>query len=813
MPEAPQPPTPNAQQTDYAAIRLFFVDEKTDQPLVGLVVRIFLDTPRAADSQGQPASPGNQRQLLATHQTDQIGYVSIKFDRSSVSANSHLVVTHGIVRGDALVLNVRDLLAGNDTYTIQVATSEPPPIVPHLGLPAIVSPDIKDLSVSPGSIGYIPHLSLGSGLCGQLTPTTMGVRRFEAFHILPGDICQPTLLNCPGVTKFVGGTMLEYEIAWHPVGTALGDLLNTLTLAPCEQINVAILDWMRREIASQTEAVDIQQQSFQEMNHDRLIVETMQSAIKNKSSAWSIGGTLSAGVSIPLTKNVKLDLTSAFGGGYSNVSQTTNIALNTTNQLTEHITQAASYVASQRSTVVFQAVASEQQTYQTRTVRNHNHCHTLTLMYYQINKNYKVVMDYKGKRDVILIKYDNADFDAKRAYCNAELLKDALLDRSLLSCFDELADALFCCDLKPVVTPPPPGEKLLMNSLRLTVDVRDIQGLIGGLSITLMSSAHGLLFTQSIGSVNNTSILWTSGIHSHLFSVSPPIDPSIVDEVQIILVGSNPFNLNSPPPAPPTAILNKIDIDYKVTGQNNWLSLFSLQTGTTISHFWNTPVKPALPTQPQTTTPSPATAENECVTKSCCIQKLLGHLNCHKRYYNSILWLTEDPNERIVRWSCCLKDEGPFSLISLIENDPIAVNGDFVVFPVAGSQLVDDPSVLPISRLVTMPTPGVYAEGILGQCDTCEKIDPDRFWDWKDSPCPDNAPEVSSPASHQPGVKPEDLKADAISNVISLSNVPGAPDSVFKDLLSSLISKADSGSAEAKELLNNLLQKLLEKIK
>jgi len=186
---------------------------------------------------------------------------------------------------------------------------------------------------------------------------------------------------------------------------------------------------------------------------------------------------------------------------------------------------------------------------------------------------------------------------------------------------------------------------------------------------------------------------------------------------------------------------------------------------------------------------------------------LLGHLNCHKRYYNSILWLNEDPNERVTRWSCCVADE-PFSLIAQIENDPITLYGDYLVFPAAGSQLVDNPSVLPVSKLVTMPTPGVFAEGILGQCDTCEKIDPHRFWNWKDSPCPDNAPPVSPPPTPQTGVNPGDFKTDAISNLITFSNIPGAPDSIIKDLISALVSKADAGSAEAKDLLDKLLDSL-----
>lgn len=785
MPKANQSLNSDGRDTAPGAVRIFFADEKTGHPVAGLLVSFFSDTPRATSS-SPTASSRNQRQQLASLQTDSAGYVSFKFDRASLAANSHLVVTYGAGRGDALVLNVADLLAGPDTHTIHLDASAQPPTVPHLGLPSVLSPDVQDLAVSPASIGLIPHLSTGSGLCGQLAPTVMGVRRFGAFHILPDDICHPTIVNCAGNTQFVHGTMLEYEITWNPVGTALGELLNTITLAPCEQVNVAVADWMRREMASQTQATDVQQQSFQEMTHDRLILETMQSTVKNKSIAGAVGGSRSSGLSFPLKDGAKLDLTSSFAGGFSGSAQTQNIAINTTNQLSEHITQAASFVASQRSTIVFQATASEQQTYQTRTVRNHNHCHTLTLVYYQINRNYLVETDYKGKRDVILVKYDNADFDAQRAYCSAEVLKEALLDQSLLPCFDELADALFCCDKKPV------GKDVLMDSLTITLKVADfalnppsgislilatINGQVNLPPISMQGIQVGATFTQTV-------------------NLPGPIDPKTITSVVAFFTYN--FSIHS-------FAVSSIDITYHAVSYNTPLSLYSSQALTSVGSFLDMPAKAELP--PITT------GANPCVDESCCVQKLLGHLNCHKRYYNNLLWLSEDPNERIMRWSCCLKDEGPFSLISQIENDPITIYGDFVVFPAAGSQLVDDSSVLPVFKLVTMPTPGVYSEGILGQCDTCERIDPNRFWNWKDSPCPDNAPAVASPPNPQADVKPGDLKTDAISNLITFSSVPDAPDSVLKDLLSSLVSKADSGSAEAKELLNNLLQKLLEKVK
>lgn len=803
MPEANKSLSSDTRSTNQGAFRLFFIDKESRQPVTGLVINIFLDSPGAADSKRQPASFENSGQLLATLQTDQAGYVSGKFDRSSVAANSHLVVTHAGKSGNALVLKVDDLLNGNDIYTIQIDASDYVGLTTHLGLPSIMSPDAKDLKISPGSIGHVPHLAPRGSLCSQLMPTTMSVRRFEAF-VIKADICHPITVNCGNEIQMVRGTMLEYEIAWNPMGTALGDLLNTITLAPCEQVNIAIADWQRREIASQSQAIDIQQQSFQEINHDRLIVETMQSSISNKGSSWSVAGSLGLGRSssagatfsgsgLGLNLSHKLDLTAAFGGGYAKSKSVQNLALNTTSQLSEHISQAASSVYSQRSTLVFQATASEHQTYQTRTLRNNNHCHALTFMYYQVNRNYEVVTDFKGEREVVLVKFDNSDFDANRAYCNAELLKAALLDQSLINCFDELADALFCCELTPVS--PPTGQKLLMDSLTLTVKPREVGG-FWGITIVL-HSATGQQPLAWIGPTSPNPHWMPGGVHTQTFNLQTHIDPAQVAWIEIQIISGTAV--------PASVLLNEIKITYHAVGDGDFI-LFSSQAQTSISPSLSTPVQPQLPGQP------PVVAnKNECVEKSCRIQKLLGHLNCHKRYYNSILGFNEVPNERVMRWSCCLADE-PFNLIAQIENDPIAVYGDFLVFPAAGSQLEDNPDVLSVSNLVTMPTPGVYAEGILGQCGTCEKIDPDKFWNWKDSPCPDNAPSVGPPPAPQTG-GPKDLKADAISNLITFANVPDAPDSVLKDLVSSLVSKADSGSAEAKSLLDNLLQKLLEKIK
>ncbi len=100
------------QHADQGSIRLFFIDERTGNPVAGVVVSLFVDSPR------------NQEQHLATLQTDQAGYVSFKFDLSIVTANSQLKVTHSASRGDELVFKVADLLAGNDTHRIRFDASD-----------------------------------------------------------------------------------------------------------------------------------------------------------------------------------------------------------------------------------------------------------------------------------------------------------------------------------------------------------------------------------------------------------------------------------------------------------------------------------------------------------------------------------------------------------------------------------------------------------------------------------------------------------------------------------------------------------------
>lgn len=754
-------------------LRLFFIsDEKSGGPAAGVVVHLSVEL-----------APRAEKQIVSTLRTGADGYVSFKFD-AAIAASGRLFVTCSDSHREVLVLEGKDVLAGKDTYTIAVTAGDVSADSPRSGLPAVMEPDVRDSIVSPGSIGLIPQLLPNVGLCSQLTPTGVAVRRYGAFQVL-ADLCQIEVACKDRPLEFVRGQVLEYEISWLPLGTCLGELLNSFSLAPCEQISIAVADWMRRETAKMDETTDVQQRSQAETDHQSLIMASMQTSSQSEISAWSVGGSLGAKVAIP-SKRFPLQLSASIAGGYSNASTSAQAAGSTMQKLSDHISQVASFVATQRSSMVFQTAAAEHQIYQTRTFRNSNHCHFLNVMYYQLDRRYRVETRCKGRRDVILVKYDNTDFTMERAFCNADVLKSVLLDSSLLSCFDDLGPALFC-------QKPPAPKSLLMDSV--TISLHRENG-FGDFNVVLSFVGGGSMIVGVFG------VPPGSGSVVQTFTLPVAIDPNSVASIALVNLSAVTVGLVVLPPVVATGI----DISFHAVGHDDPGKLFSSTTPAMLIN-WSTYVRPeAPPADPASTSPE----------ESCCVKRLLGHLNCHKRYYNSILWFGEDPNERVMRWRCCEDGGAATSLLTLVANEPMTVHGDFLVFPVANSPLIPvDLEFPPPPQLITLPTPGVYAEGILGQCNTCEEIDDRRYWNWKDSPCCNDTPAPLPPPALQPGVKPsdlKDLKADAITSLVSFTTVPPASDSLLKDLISTLVAKADAGSEEAKSMLEDLLETLKKSI-
>ncbi|HEX5601191.1 MAG TPA: hypothetical protein VFX63_01530, partial [Pyrinomonadaceae bacterium] len=198
-------------------------------------------------------------------------------------------------------------------------------------------------------------------------------------------------------------------------------------------------------------------------------------------------------------------------------------------------------------------------------------------------------------------------------------------------------------------------------------------------------------------------------------------------------------------------------------------------------------------------------------------RRLLRHLNDNIEYFHRSIWLAMDANRRYM-----LLDgfEAPRaagrSVASVVENRLIGIVGNCLVMPVAAGFQLDpvlaaaleedeDPQKalerlyevepVPLRRL-SVPTKGVFAEAMPGACNSCEVIEEDRFWRWKDFPLPGSPSAISPLSTASRFAVPGDLRPTALPDaLVKFQALPSLPDptamsaalnllslDVFKDL-------------------------------
>jgi hypothetical protein len=172
---------------------------------------------------------------------------------------------------------------------------------------------------------------------------------------------------------------------------------------------------------------------------------------------------------------------------------------------------------------------------------------------------------------------------------------------------------------------------------------------------------------------------------------------------------------------------------------------------------------------------------------------LLDHLNEHIEYYHRAIWMLMDPNRRFMLLDGVVApNAGGRSVATVVENRVLAVVGNSLVMPVANGIKLDSTYVYgertpeeliqlyatdpPEPMRVSLPTSGVFAEAILGKCNSCEVIDDTVFWRWEEAPIPDSPTAIGAISTAPRNVAPVNLQPSAFPDgVVRLQQAPAAP--------------------------------------
>ena len=167
-----------------------------------------------------------------------------------------------------------------------------------------------------------------------------------------------------------------------------------------------------------------------------------------------------------------------------------------------------------------------------------------------------------------------------------------------------------------------------------------------------------------------------------------------------------------------------------------------------------------------------------------------------------MIWSRLDPQRRFLLLDgFSVKKQRPngaivdLSLASVVENRIVGFAGNSVIFPVSRGMSLDPTlgqrdgtrvdlvdlyaPTTPIPPIrVSIPTPGVFAEAVMGSCNACEKKDESRFWHWGQEPI-DEPTSILPVSTESRAQAPPDLTAkDFPTPIINIQNSPAAPEPI-----------------------------------
>jgi len=243
---------------------------------------------------------------------------------------------------------------------------------------------------------------------------------------------QPRLPSGSGLPVAV---FVPWKQTWMLKGFSRGNLLQTIAMAPQEQITMQVLSWERRsrslDQSSETE-VDQQTDVTQTTRDTEDVFKEM---ISKHDFAWQISGSIDASYS-PGVASIQVHS----GGGVTDTSNIVQTARRSSQSVKESTVKASSRVRSRRVTRITQTVESGREERVTRVIRNPNQCHTLTLDFFETLAHYEIKLEFLKDRLRLVVLVPNPinvpDFLSEIIRRNETALRNALIDTALVDGFE-----------------------------------------------------------------------------------------------------------------------------------------------------------------------------------------------------------------------------------------------------------------------------------------------------------------------------------------------------------------------------------------
>jgi hypothetical protein len=193
------------------------------------------------------------------------------------------------------------------------------------------------------------------------------------------------------------GVLMVHSQGWRQDRLALGNLLQSVCLAPGEVTRVAVVDWRRKESGSTQESVDQGESLTSDVEQSRAVNE-VQRAVAREAQG---GGSSSVGTSV--SAQAGMTLSGLLASANASVASTTSAALtaqfsagtrnleaSSTNAISQRTAERSQSLRSRRQSIVKEVSQQESETISSRVLANYNRRHSLNIEYFEVLQTYSI---------------------------------------------------------------------------------------------------------------------------------------------------------------------------------------------------------------------------------------------------------------------------------------------------------------------------------------------------------------------------------------------------------------------------------------
>lgn len=296
----------------------------------------------------------------------------------------------------------------------------------HLSDPDVANYTLEKYVDSQGNVRY--NLTGGAS---TIKRNIIDLQNPVRWQDSPGSGSNLSLYQAVSVAT---GHILHYKSVFKADGYSLGELLYSLPLAPGQKKQIVVLDSAHSLTGAESQVISQGETLSASLVNDRSITDQLSGSLAELMSGQSEAST--AGISAGLGAAASMGSFGAslgVAGGYANSNSSASqnssrdIAQFFGERLRQSIMQNASSYRQLNATVVTTVREGQQYAVTTEAIANHNHCHAVTMMYFEVLRHYAIFQELAYVEECVFVPLLMTNFTAQ----NISKWRDVLAARLL----------------------------------------------------------------------------------------------------------------------------------------------------------------------------------------------------------------------------------------------------------------------------------------------------------------------------------------------------------------------------------------------